>query len=339
MREAVLLRRIDWRAALLAAIVLYTVTTGWGVLNDGFHSDDWRHLNGTSPLWTAVEGRWLLEVIFRDLFGQRFLLPVQLALAFPCFWWVARVLARHAAPEPAQPAAALAIFAVAINHIYMGDALSFESNVFAYPFALALSVGAFELLWRVAGRPARTRALAVLGAAQLLAFSMAIYQTFAVAGLIVPVLALLRIDSVRFGAAVRIALIGAAASVVAIALYLAEWRTYAALHGVVIVSERFSGTDAAGFTQKLTDQLAPAKQAFGRLMKSFVPSNCWPSAICPATVAFPFCVPFLAFAVESSWVAPVPSSVTASSRCHTPVKLASQTLAGLSVGEETLPFP
>lgn len=250
MREAVLLRRIDGRAALLAAIVLYMVTTGWGVLNDGFHSDDWRHVNGTSPLWTAVEGRWLLEVIFRDLFGERFLLPIQLALAFPCLWWVARVLARHAAPEPAQPAAALAIFAVAVNHIYMGDALSFESNVFAYPFALALSVAAFELLWRVAGRPAGIQALAVLGAAQLLAFSLAIYQTFAVAGLIVPVLALLRIDSVRFGAALRIALIGAAASVVAIALYLVEWRAYAALQGIVIVSERFSGTDAAGFAQK-----------------------------------------------------------------------------------------
>lgn len=249
--DATPVRWVDERTALLSAIVLYLVTTGWGVLNDGFHSDDWRHLGGASPLWTAVEGRWLLEVIFRDLFGERFLLPVQLALAFPCFWWTARVLARHAAAETAQPAATLAIFAIAVNYIYMGDALSFESNVFAYPFALALSVAAFELLWRVAGRPARTQALAVLGAAQLLAFSLAIYQTFAVAGLIVPVLALLRIDSVRFAAAVRIALVGAAASVVAIALYLAEWRAYAALHGVVIVSERFSGTDAAGFAQKL----------------------------------------------------------------------------------------
>jgi hypothetical protein len=251
MTDAAPWRRIDARGALLAALVLYVVTTGWGILNDGFHSDDWRHVNGTSALWTAAEGRWLLEVIFRDLFGERFLLPVQVALAFPCFWWVAGVLARHAAPDEARPAAALAIFAVAVNHIYMGDALSFASNVFAYPFALALSVGAFELLWRVRGRTAGVQALAALGAAQCLAFSMAIYQTFAVAGLIVPVLALLRIDRVPFAAAVRIALIGAAASVLAIVLYLAEWRAYAGLHGITIASDRFSETDAAGFVQKL----------------------------------------------------------------------------------------
>lgn len=251
MAEAAVLRRIDARGALLAAALLYLVIAGWGVLNDGFHSDDWRHLGGTSPLWTASEGRWLLEVIFRDLFGERFLLPVQVVLAFPCFWFVARVLARHAAPDTVQPVAALAIFALAVNHIYMGDALSFESNVFAYPLALALSVGAFDLLWRVRGRPAGVQALAALGAAQCLAFSMAIYQTFAVAGLIVPVLALLRIDRVPFAAAVRIALIGAAASVLAILLYLVEWRAYAALHGVTIVHDRFSGTDAAGFAQKL----------------------------------------------------------------------------------------
>lgn len=243
-------RRLDARGALLAAALLYLVTTGWGVLTDGFHSDDWRHVNGTSALWTGAEGRWLLEVIFRDLFGERFLLPVQVALAFPCMWWVAGVLARHAAPA-AEPAAALAIFAVAVNHIYMGDALSFASNVFAYPFALALSVGAFELLWRVAGRTAGVQALAVLGAAQLLAFSMAIYQTFAVAGLIVPVLALLGIGRVPFAAAARIALVGAAASVLAIALYLGEWRGYAALRGIALASDRFSGTDAAGFAEKL----------------------------------------------------------------------------------------
>jgi hypothetical protein len=242
---------IDERTAFLAAVLLYVVTTAWGVLNDGFHSDDWRHVNGTSPLWTAIEGRWLLEVIFRDLLGERFLLPVQVTLAFPCFWWVARILAAHAAPEGARPAAALAIFAISVNHIYMADALSFESNVFAYPFALALSVGAFELLWRVSGKGRGVQALAVLGAAQLLAFSLAIYQTFAEAGLIIPVLALLRIDRVRFADAVRIAAVGALATAIAVALYLAEWRIYAALRGIEIASERFQTTDAAGFAEKI----------------------------------------------------------------------------------------
>ncbi len=244
----------EWSGAARAlglAALLYVLTTAYGVLNDGFHSDDWRHVAGVSPLWTAVEGRWLLEVIFRDLLGERFLLPVQLALGFPCLYWVARTLARHAAPDRGRDAATLAIFAVAVNHIFLADALSFASNVFAYPLALALSVGAFELIGRVERRPALVQAGAAIVAAQLLALSLAIYQTFAVAGLIVPVLALLRIDRVRFASALRLALVGATASVLAIALYLVEWRLYAGLKGVAIVSERFSATDAAGIAAKL----------------------------------------------------------------------------------------
>ena len=46
--------------ALALAALLYALTTGYGVLTDGFHSDDWRHVHGTSPLWTALEGRWFL---------------------------------------------------------------------------------------------------------------------------------------------------------------------------------------------------------------------------------------------------------------------------------------
>ncbi len=233
------------------ALLLYGLTTGYGVLNDGFHSDDWRHVAGVSPLWTAVEGRWVLEVIFRDLLGERFLLPVQLSLAFPCLYWVARTLARRAAPGDWQPAATLAIFAVAVNHIFLADALSFASNVFAYPLALALSVGAFELIARAEGRGPVVQAGAAIAAAQGLALSLGIYQTFAVAGLIVPVLALLRVDRVTFAGAARLAALGALASVLAIALYLGEWRLYAGLKGVAIVSERFSGTDAAGFAAKL----------------------------------------------------------------------------------------
>ncbi len=238
-----------WALGLAAA--LFVLTTAYGVVHDGFHSDDWRHVAGVSPLWTAVEGRWFLEVIFRDLLGERFLLPIQLVLAFPCLYWVAQVLACHAAPDGWRPAATLAIFAVAVNHIFLADALSFASNVFAYPLALALSVGAFELIARIEERARVLQAAAILVAAQLLALSLAIYQTFAVAGLIVPVLALLGIERVRFASAVRLAVLGAIASVLAIALYLGEWRLYAALKGVAIVSERFSGTDAAGFADKI----------------------------------------------------------------------------------------
>ncbi|MGC1429912.1 MAG: glucosyltransferase domain-containing protein [Albidovulum sp.] len=239
--------------ALWVAAALYALITGYGVLNDGYHSDDWRHLGGVSPLWTAVEGRWLLEVIYRDLLGERFLLPIQLLLAFPCLYWVAHVVAGHAAEADARPAATLSIFVIGTHHVFMTDVLSFGSNVFAYPLALALTTLGFEIIWRTFDQTRARQIGAVLIGAQALAFSIAIYQTFAVAGLIVPLLVLLRADKHSFGAALRLALVGALASVLAIALYLVEWRIYAGVIGVEIVSERFQAADAAGFGAKLRE--------------------------------------------------------------------------------------
>ncbi len=220
--------------SLAVALGLYLVVTCYGVLNDGYHSDDWRHLTGASPLWVGSEGRWLLDLIYRFVLGERFLLPLQLTLAFPCFYWVASVLAERVAEPGQRGLATVLIFAVGVNHPYMSDILTFESNVFAYPLALALSVGAFVVFERAEGQPLHRQALAAALAALLLSFSISIYQTFAVAGLIIPALALIRADRVSLGAALRLALVGAAISVAAIALYLVEWRLYAALQGVTL---------------------------------------------------------------------------------------------------------
>ena len=239
------------RGSLLAAALLYVAVTAYGVVNDGYHSDDWRHLTGASPLWVAVEGRWLLDLIYRDLLGERFLLPVQLLLAFPCLFGAAWLLARRAVPEGYQGLGAVLIFGLGVNHPFMSDALTFASNVFAYPLALFLSVAAFVLVEEGRGRSVAVQAGLAALAALLLSFSVGIYQTFAVAGLIVPVLALIRADRVSFAAAVRLAGIGALVSVAAIALYLAEWRLYAALQGVTIASERFQAAGAAGMAAKL----------------------------------------------------------------------------------------
>ena len=239
------------RGSLLAAALLYLAVTAYGVVNDGYHSDDWRHLTGASPLWVAVEGRWLLDLIYRDLLGERFLLPVQLLLAFPCLFGVAWLLARRAVPEAYQGLGAVLIFGLGVNHPFMSDALTFASNVFAYPLALFLSVAAFMLVEDSRGRSVAAQAGLAALAALLLSFSVGIYQTFAVAGLIVPVLALVRADRVPFAAALRLAGIGALVSVAAIALYLAEWRLYAALQGVTIASERFQAAGAAGMAAKL----------------------------------------------------------------------------------------
>lgn len=244
-------RGLTPRQGLLIALCLYLTVTGWGLLNDGYHSDDWRHLTGASPLWTAVEGRWLLDLIYRDLLGQRFLPPVQMALAFPCFYWVAWTLAGRVSDETGQPLAAVLIFAIGVNHPYMSDVLSFGANVFAYPLAIALSVAAFDLLERSGGQPVLRQAGVAALAALLLSLSVSIYQTFAIAGLIVPALALMRADRVSFVAAARLALIGAAVSVAAILLYLAEWRIYAALQGVTIETLRFQLAGIEGMAAKL----------------------------------------------------------------------------------------
>jgi hypothetical protein len=236
--------------SLLVALGLYLIVTAYGVLNDSFHSDDWRHLTGASPLWVAVEGRWLLDAIYRYLLGERFLLPVQLTLAFPCLYWVAWDLAGRVSGAADRGLAAVLIFAVGVNHPFMSDILTFESNVFAYPLALALSVGAFVVIGRSDGASVWRQVLSALLAALLLSFSVSIYQTFAVAGLIVPALALIRADRVPFRAALRLALIGAAASVAAIALYLVEWHAYALFQGVTIGGDRFQAASAAGMSEK-----------------------------------------------------------------------------------------
>jgi hypothetical protein len=236
--------------SLLVAVALYLVVTVHGVLTDSFHSDDWRHLTGASPLWTRVEGRWLLDAIYRYLLGERFLLPIQLTLAFPCLCWVAWELAGRAAAPAERGLAALLVFALGVNHPFMSDILTFGANVFAYPFALALSVAAFVTIERSEGAPVARQAAHAALAAVLLSFSVSIYQTFAVAGLIVPALALIRADRVTFRAALRLALISVLASVAAIALYLVEWRIYADLQGVTIGGDRFQAASAAGMSQK-----------------------------------------------------------------------------------------
>ncbi|MEZ5779552.1 MAG: glucosyltransferase domain-containing protein [Paracoccaceae bacterium] len=242
---AALPARLKQNGALALALALYLIVTVYGVLNDGYSSDDWRHINGASDIWAGVEGRWLLDVIYRYLLGERFLPQLQLTLAFPCFYGTAYLLAKHATTKEWQPAATLGIFAIGTNHIFMADVLSFSANIFAYPLALALSVAAFELIWRADGRPRGVQAAWTLASAILLSLSISIYQTFALTGLIIPVLALVRVDRVSMASAVRLAILGAVASFAALALYLLEWRLYVDLTGAYTGVTRLNTLNAS----------------------------------------------------------------------------------------------
>lgn len=75
-------------AALIAMAVIFITVTGHGLVLEGNNSDDWRHVTG-AYLWGVVEGRWFMEIIFRDVFNGPFHTLAQLVLAFGCFSFIA----------------------------------------------------------------------------------------------------------------------------------------------------------------------------------------------------------------------------------------------------------
>ncbi|MDH5528646.1 MAG: glucosyltransferase domain-containing protein [Paracoccaceae bacterium] len=211
-------------AALLACLAVYLSGTAPWLVMDGPNPDDWRQMAGAPaggmPLnWTTEEGRWAMDLIFVYLFGERFLTPLQVALAFPCFFWIAHCLAGRAAPHDLEAPATVLIFAFGLNHIYMVDALNFSSHVFPYPLALVLSLTAFSLMEFERGLWWRLPL-----AAQMLAISAGIYQPFAIFGIVLPLLALMRTDRYSVGVALRFILFGILAGVLGLFLYFLEWQ-------------------------------------------------------------------------------------------------------------------
>lgn len=232
--------RFGASAFVLSALLLFGLVTGLGLMVEGYNADDWRHLAGDYVPWTATEGRWVMEVIFRDLLGDRFRMPLQLTLAFLCFLAVAWILARAVAPAPEwRGIAALLLFAAGVNYPYMADALNFNAHIFAYPFAMLLSLGSFWLLVSCMGRAWWLWPPAILVAGQGLALSYGIFQPFAVFGAVLPLLALLRWDRYRLGPVTVLMFACAAAAALAIVIHGAEWQAYMDAQGRQILDNRF----------------------------------------------------------------------------------------------------
>ncbi len=253
MKAALARERFGPPRFVLAALVLFGLVTGLGLMVEGYNADDWRHLAGDYVPWTATEGRWAMEVIFRDLLGDRFRMPLQLVLAFLCFLAMSWIIARAVAPAPQWRAiAALLLFAAGVNYPYMADALNFNAHVFAYPFAMLLSLGSFWLLVACLGRPWWFWPPATLVAAQGIALSYGIFQPFAVFGAVLPMLALLRWDRHRLGPVTVLMLACAVAAALAIVIHGAEWQSYMAAQGREIVESRFGLPSGDRFLQKLS---------------------------------------------------------------------------------------
>ena len=234
------------RHFVLVALAVYAVVTGFGLMVEGYNPDDWRHLAGDYAPWASGEGRWVMEVIFRDLLGNRFLMPLQLALAFLCFLAIAWVLSGPVASAPDNRAlTALLLFVAGVNFPYMADALNFNAHVFAYPFAMLLSLASFGLLVACMGRAWWLWPLATAVAGQGLAISYGIFQPFAVFGAVLPLIALLRWDRHPLGRVLVLMVACVLAAALAIMLHKLEWRAYMDAQGREIVTNRFGSPDAA----------------------------------------------------------------------------------------------
>ncbi|MCA8880678.1 MAG: glucosyltransferase domain-containing protein [Rhodobacteraceae bacterium] len=263
---------ISWRASpqhpaaafrlphfLIAALAVYVAVTWIGLTFEGYNSDDWRHLNGFTQTWGDREGRWAMDLIFSDLLGGRFHMPLQIGLAFLCFAAVAWIVAGEAVPGTARPLFAFFIFVIGVNHPYMAGALNFNAHVFAYPLALLLSASGFLILRRAAMGRVWLCLPAVPVAAQCLAFSLAIYQPFALFGAILPILALLRADRYPLGRVVWLFALCALASGLALWLHRVEWQAVMALEGREITFYRFGGSGM--------DELAARLDSVPRVMR------------------------------------------------------------------------
>ncbi len=246
------LRSLTLSHVNMICAAIYLATAAAGVLQAGFNADDWRDLGETPAKWAETEGRWGMDLLYRYALQERPQLPLQLLLAFGCFLWLSHLLAGYTSKRDNRPLAVLLIFTLGVNHVYLVDMLNFNSHVFPNTFAIVLSVLAFHLVGKInpSGSPlARTPLF--LAAVQLLALALAIYQPYALAGLMIPTLLVLDVEGqstsrlrVAFGAFMVLGASG-------ILLYKLEEWAFLLLSDRVVAFSRFEPPTLDATLQKL----------------------------------------------------------------------------------------
>lgn len=247
-----------WPQAAGVSLALFLMASAPGLILDGRTPDDWRQVHGAPvggmPLnWTTEEGRWLMEVIFVHLLGERFLPALQAGLAAIILFLASAMIARAAIGVPYRPIGTVFLFTFGVHHLYMVNALSFSSHVFAYPLALMLSLGAFALFRKASEREPARAIFMMIGAAQLLAFSAAIYQPFAPFGAVLLFVAFLRMDEVDDVPLVRFAVFAAVGTVLGGLIYGVEAQIAAALHPHEPLTERVTVASGAVLVAKAVE--------------------------------------------------------------------------------------
>ncbi|MEX0340701.1 MAG: hypothetical protein AB3N11_16880 [Arenibacterium sp.] len=247
-----------WSQAFVVCMAVFLIATAPGLVADGRTADDWRQIHGAPyggmPLnWTTEEGRWAMELIFVHVFGERFMPGLQAGLAALLLFLVARICARASVKEELQPLGSVFVFALGVHHLYMVNVLNFSSHVFAYPLALLLSLGAFQLFWQCNGSDWKKSLVLVLLGAQAIAFCAAIYQPFAPFGAVLLLVAFMRVDKITNAQLVRYTLVSIVGVVLAGVLYVAETQLAAALYPRPPAIDRVQIASASGLMLKLTD--------------------------------------------------------------------------------------
>lgn len=245
------LSRVSDAQAWMVCAVLFGTVTGVGLLFEGYNFDDWRHLGGTPDLWAGTEGRWAMDFLFRFVLQEKFHLPLQILLAFFCLYGCAFMLARYSVGDRYHGLATVLIFLIGTQHIYMSSALMFNAHIFAYPFAFVVSLFAFHLIYQSRGASVLGQGLAVLVAAQLLAFGLGIYQTFALFGLIIPVLVVALYDKYELRKEILFLCLCGLVCVLGLGLYLIEGELYRTALGLSSEIVRFEPPSLSDQVQKL----------------------------------------------------------------------------------------
>ena len=128
---------ISMPQAVLACAAIYLAVTAAGIQQAGFNPDDWRDLGGTPTKWAETHGRWAMDLIYRYLFAERPLLPLQILLTFGNFLSISYLLAKYAVNDDRyRPVSVFLIFLTGVNYVNMIDILHFNSHLFAFSFAM-----------------------------------------------------------------------------------------------------------------------------------------------------------------------------------------------------------
>ena len=246
------LAALSMKSAIFVCALIYTVVTGFGLMTEGYNFDDWRHLDGTPELWAGPEGRWVMDFLFRFIMMERFHLPLQILLAFPCLLACSYGLARYAMGRNFVALAMVFIFLIGTHHVYMSSALMFNAHIFAYPLAFFLSFLAFHLVFKARQRSGVLVQIGVLLlSGQLLALSLGIYQTYALFGLAIPVLIVLLYDRYALRREWVFLLHCLLVCLIGLLLYRLEWHLYLAALDTPVDLVRFEPPTIADLFSKV----------------------------------------------------------------------------------------